>query len=145
MCFDYDDQHGLIATGSSDSKIRLWSPTHQAKCWMVLRGHSSAIAAVLIHEKNFLWSICDQSVRKTELHNVKSLNNYLHAVCCRVGAALLGTQSRPNTLENQFKFSIHSKQDSSSVQPETIADCGNVIVHFLWRCRGYRSVANGEK
>ena len=63
-CFDYDDEKGLIVSGSTDGNIRLWSPTHLAKPWMVLSGHAATISAVcLVKQSEFLWSLSDQAVR----------------------------------------------------------------------------------
>ena len=56
-----------MVSGSSDGKIRLWSPTHLAKPWSVLVGHATSVAAVCLvvqDQSPFLWSLCEQSVRK---------------------------------------------------------------------------------
>lgn len=54
---------GLLVAGSSDGKIRFFSPTQLAKPWMVLTGHEATIAAVsLQNDTTALWSLCDQSV-----------------------------------------------------------------------------------
>ncbi|XP_057372348.1 uncharacterized protein LOC130693241 isoform X2 [Daphnia carinata] len=75
-CFDYDDEKGLIVTGSTDGMIRTWSATHLAKPWMVLTGHAATIAAVcLVKQSDFLWSLSDQAeLRYWDLNEGKCLN-----------------------------------------------------------------------
>jgi len=75
VCFDYDEDRGVIATGSSDTKIRLWSATNEAKPWMTLTGHPATIAAVsLQQEANFLWSLCERSeLRYWDLNEVECM------------------------------------------------------------------------
>jgi len=63
-CFDLDEERGVLATGSSDTKIRMWSATADAKPWMTLAGHPATVSAVSLQQQsNFLFSLCERSVK----------------------------------------------------------------------------------
>ncbi|CAH1794020.1 unnamed protein product [Owenia fusiformis] len=49
-CFDYNRTLSLLVTGSSDYIVRLWNPFVPAKPIALLRGHTTGVIGVKIHE-----------------------------------------------------------------------------------------------
>lgn len=64
-CFDFDEAHHIIVTGSMDTMVRVWNPFVPQKPNALLTGHHMAVVGVsILSEGRLLFSISkDKCVR----------------------------------------------------------------------------------
>lgn len=67
-CMALSDDGSVLATGSDDSNIRLWSTkTETVECIGLLEGHQDYITAILVEDNFILSASSDKTIRKWEL------------------------------------------------------------------------------
>jgi WD40 repeat protein len=76
-CMAISTDGSVLATGSDDHNIRLWSTrTDSVECLGVLTGHSDYITHILIDENYLVSSSADRTMRKWDLTNSQCLFVY---------------------------------------------------------------------
>ena len=69
-CMSLSDDGSVIATGSDDHNIRLWSAkTTPVECLSVLAGHSDYITHILMDENYLVSASADRTIRKWDMTN----------------------------------------------------------------------------
>jgi WD40 repeat protein len=67
-CMALSHDSTVLATGSDDHTIRLWSTkTTPVECLNVLSGHTDYITDILIYENNVVSASSDKTVRKWDI------------------------------------------------------------------------------
>jgi WD40 repeat protein len=67
-CMDLSEDASVLATGSDDKVIRLWSTkTDKVDCIGILEGHEDYITSVLIEENFVLSASADKTIRKWDM------------------------------------------------------------------------------
>ena len=73
-CMAISHDHSVLATGSDDHTIRLWSAkTPQVECLSVLVGHADYITHILIEENFLISASADRTMRKWDMTNGECL------------------------------------------------------------------------
>jgi WD repeat-containing protein 86 len=73
-CMDVSEDGSVLATGSDDAQVRLWSTkTDQIECIGVLKGHEDYITSVLIEENFIISASADKTARKWEMSTCECL------------------------------------------------------------------------
>lgn len=69
-CMALSNDGSVIATGSDDHNIRLWSAkTNPVECLTVLIGHSDYITSIIIDENYLVSASADRTMRKWDMTN----------------------------------------------------------------------------
>ncbi|XP_044731948.1 WD repeat-containing protein on Y chromosome [Chrysoperla carnea] len=78
-CFDFDEAHHIIVTGSMDTIVRVWNPFVPQKPNALLTGHHMAVVAVsILSEGRLLFSISkDKCVRIWNLAEQSCIQQYI--------------------------------------------------------------------
>ena len=67
-CMALSHDSTVLATGSDDHSVRLWSTkTSPVECLNVLSGHTNYISQILIYENCLVSGSADQTVRKWDM------------------------------------------------------------------------------
>jgi WD40 repeat protein len=66
-CFALSEDESVLATGSDDKSIRLWSTTGKIECIGVCEGHTDYITSLLIQDNFVLSSCADKTVCKWDM------------------------------------------------------------------------------
>jgi WD40 repeat protein len=76
-CMALSIDGSVLATGSDDHNIRLWSAkTNPVECLGVLHGHTDYITHILIEESHLISASADRTIRKWDLTNAQCVFVY---------------------------------------------------------------------
>lgn len=96
-CMELSEDGSVLATGSDDSNIRLWSTkTSVVECIGLLEGHEDYITSILIEENFVVSSSADKTIRKWDMSS------------CECILVFLGHESTVNKMvcTGDFLFSV---------------------------------------
>jgi WD40 repeat protein len=76
-CMALSNDGSVLATGSDDHNIRLWSAkTTPVECLSVLTGHADYITHILIEENFLVSASADRTIRKWDMTNAQCVFVY---------------------------------------------------------------------